>query len=171
MALPFYILFAGTRLELTGATLGLLTTVWMLTSSTANLAWGVLADSRGCKIVMVLSLACWTASHIQLLFVDSLTGVVVFFVVMGMASGGFNQAGQNMVLELGRVEDIPIRLAASSSAVHLVSAVGPAVGGVIVALAGYEELFIATIVLQTAALAIVAVAVPEPRRHASLRAA
>lgn len=163
MALPFYILFVGTRMELTGATLGLLTTVWMLTSSTANLLWGLLADRRGYKIVMLVTLACWTASHVQLLFIDNLLGVIVFFVLMGTASGGFQQSGQNMVLEFGRVQDIPIRLAASGSAVNLVAAVGPLAGGVIVALTGYVELFVVTTALQVLALVIIAVAVPEPR--------
>ncbi len=167
MALPFYILFAGTRMELTGANLGLLTTVWMLTSSTANLLWGLLADRYGYKVVMLVTLGCWTVSHGQLLFAEGFAGIALFFVLMGMASGGFNQSGQNMVLEFGRIEDIPIRLAASGSAVNLVGAVGPVVGGVIVALAGYVELFVLTIVLQVAAFAIIAVSVPEPR-HARL---
>ena len=92
--------------------------------------------------------------------------MVVFFVIMGSASGGFNQAGQNMTLEFGRLEDIPIRLAASGSAVNLVSAVGPFVGGVIVALTGYVALFLTTLALQAIALVIIAVAVPEPRHGA-----
>ena len=164
MALPFYVLFAGTRMELTGATLGLLTTVWMLTSSTTNLVWGYMADRRGYKIVMVATLACWTASHVQLLFVEDLTGMIVFFVLMGTASGGFNQSGQNMVLEFGRLEDIPIRLAASGSAVNLVAVVGPFVGGLVVAATGYVSLFVTTIALQVIALATIIIAVPEPRR-------
>ena len=164
MALPFYVLFAGTRMELTGATLGLLTTVWMLTSSTTNLVWGYMADRQGYKIVMVATLACWTASHVQLLFVEDLTGMIVFFVLMGTASGGFNQSGQNMVLEFGRLEDIPIRLAASGSAVNLVAVVGPFVGGLVVAATGYVSLFVTTIALQVIALVIIIIAVPEPRR-------
>ena len=164
MALPFYILFVGTRLELTGATLGLLTTVWMLTSSAANLLWGLFADRHGYKVVMVATLVCWTASHGQLLFVEGLAGVIVFFALMGAASGGFNQSGQNMVLEFGRPRDIPIRLAASGSAVNLVGAIGPLLGGVVVELSGYVELFVAVIVMQLIALAILVVSVPEPRR-------
>ena len=163
MALPFYILYAGTRMELTGASLGLLTTVWMLTSSTANLIWGALADRYGYKVVMVVTLACWIASHVQLLFVEDVVGVIVFFVLMGSAYGGFSQSGQNMVLEFGRPADIPIRLAASGSAVNLVGAVGPFVGGLVVWSTGYVPLFIATTVLQAIALAIILVAVPEPR--------
>lgn len=163
MALPFYILYANTVMELTGANLGLLTTVWMLTSSTANLIWGALADRYGYKVVMVVTLACWIASHVQLLFVQNIVDVIVFFVLMGSAYGGFSQSGQNMVLEFGRPADIPIRLAASGSAVNLVSAVGPFVGGLVVTLAGYAAMFVATTVLQAIALLIILLAVPEPR--------
>ncbi|MCY3840205.1 MAG: MFS transporter [Gammaproteobacteria bacterium] len=163
MALPFYILYAGTLMELTGALLGLLTTVWLLSSSTANLVWGALADRYGYKVVIVATLACWVASHVQLLFVEDLTGVIVFYVLMGSAYGGFSQSGQNMVLEFGRPADIPIRLAASGSAVNLVGAVGPFVGGLMVASTGYVALFVTTAALQAVALVIILVAVPEPR--------
>lgn len=163
MALPFYILYAGTLMELTGAVLGLLTTVWMLTSSMANLIWGALADRYGYKVVMVATLACWIASHVQLLFVEGVTGAIVFYVLMGSAYGGFTQSGQNMVLEFGRPADIPIRLAASGSAVNLVGAVGPFVGGLVVVLTGYVAMFVTTTLVQAVALVIMLVAVPEPR--------
>lgn len=165
MAMPFYVLFFGTRLELTGALLGTLTTTWMLTSSVANLLWGLLADRRGYKLVMVATLTCWIVAHVQLIFAADLAEAMFFFALLGIASGGFNQAGQNMVLEFGVVEDIPIRLAASASAVNLVGAVGPLLGGAVVALWGYVPLFVATIGLQALALAIIVFAVPEPRRR------
>ena len=163
MALPFYILYAGTRMELTGTVLGLLTTVWMITSSTSNLFWGLLADRRGYRIVMIATLAIWTLSHVQLLFVESLSGVIAFFIIMGIPSGGFNQSGQNMVLEFGDIKDIPIRLAASGSTVNFVGAIGPLLGGLIVWTLSYPALFVITIVLQLVGLVILVRWVPEPR--------
>ncbi len=165
MALPFYILYAGTRMELTGTVLGLLTTIWMITSSTSNLFWGLLADRRGYRIVMIATLAIWTLSHVQLLFVESLSGIIAFFIVMGIPSGGFNQSGQNMVLEFGDTEDIPIRLAASGSVVNFVGAIGPLLGGLIVWAFSYPALFIVTIALQLVGLLILMRWVPEPRRR------
>ena len=150
MALPFYILYAGTRMELTGTVLGILTTVWMITSSTSNLLWGLLADRRGYRIVMIATLTIWMLSHVQLLFVESLPGIIAFFVVMGIPSGGFHQSGQNMVLEFGSSEDIPIRLAASGSSVNFVGAIGPLLGGLIVWTLSYPAWFIITIPLQLA---------------------
>ena len=162
MALPFYILFLGTRIELDGAALGLFTAVWMATSSLAVLVWGLLADWRGHKLVMVATLFCWMASHVQLLTVQSETGAVAFFVLVGLASGGFNQAGQNMVMLLGQLRDIPIRLAASGAAVNLVGAVGPFLGGAIVYFTGHVALFALTIALQSVALVLLVRWVPEP---------
>lgn len=164
MALPFYVLFLGTRIELDGAALGLFTAVWMLTSSLAVLGWGLLADWRGHKGVMVATLLCWTIAHVQLLTVGSETEAVVFFVLVGLASGGFNLAGQNLVMLFGRLRDIPIRLAASGAVVSLVGALGPLVGGALVLFAGYVPLFALTIALQCVALVILAWWVPNPRR-------
>lgn len=165
MAMPFYILFAGTRMELSGTVLGLLTTIWMLTSSVTNLAWGLLADHSGHRRVIIITLALWAVSHLQLLFVNGLPGMITFFVIMGMSSGGFNQAGQNMVLEFGQIEDMSLRLAISNTAINLIGTIGPVMGGLLVVLANYETLFVLCAVLQVIALAVIILKVPEPRRR------
>ncbi len=162
MAMPFYILFAASRMEISGSALGLLTTVWMITSSVTNIFWGLLADRRGYRIVMIATLALWTLSHVQLLFTHDLSGMIIFFIIMGLAQGGFAQASQNMVMEFGRTEDIPLRLAASGTAVNLIGTIGPVMGGLI-AMGSYQALFITCIVLQLIALAIIIRTVPEPR--------
>ena len=163
MALPFYIVFAATRMDVGGAVLGLVTTVWMLTGSTATLVWGVLGDRYGHRVVLVANLALWTAANAYIPFVDSIAELVAFFVLLGIPSGGFNQAAQNMVLEFGRVHDIPLRVAASGTAVNVVAAAGPFLGGILVALWSYPVLFGVTVALQLAALVIVVAWTPEPR--------
>jgi MFS family permease len=164
MAMPFYILFAATRMEISGSVLGLLTTVWMITSSVTNIFWGLIADRRGYRVVMIATLALWILSHVQLLFTNDLSGMLVFFVIMGLAQGGFAQAGQNMLLEFGRLEDIPLRLAASGTAVNFIGTIGPVMGGAIIALASYHSLFLTCIALQSIALIMILLWVPEPRK-------
>ena len=163
MALPFYIVFAATRMDVTGAVLGLVTTVLMLSSSVANLAWGALGDRFGHRIVLIANLALWTAANAYIPFVTSVAELVFFFVLLGIPSGGFNQAAQNMVLEFGRVHDIPLRVAASGTAVNVVAAAGPFLGGVVAAVWSYPALFWLTVALQLVALVIVVLWTPEPR--------
>jgi MFS family permease len=162
-ALPFYILFAGTRMEVTGEMLGLVTTVWMLTSSSGNIFWGAIADRKGYRVILIATLALWTASHVYILFAETLSDLITFFVIMGVASGGFNQAGQNMVLEFGRPEDLSLRIAASGTAVNVIASVGPFLGGLVVVTWSYLSLFMLTAVLQLAALLVIVLWVPEPR--------
>jgi len=91
--------------------------------------------------------------------------MITFFVIMGMSSGGFNQAGQNMVLEFGQIEDMSLRLAISNTAINLIGTIGPVMGGLLVVLANYETLFVLCAVLQVIALAVIILKVPEPRRR------
>lgn len=164
MATPFYILFADSRMEVTGAALGLVTMVWMLASNTTSLAWGAMADRMGNRVVLIVTLGVWIASHVYLMFLQSLFDLIVFFAVVGIASGGFHQSGQNMVLEFGRSRDVALRLATSGTAVNFFSAAGPIFGGLIVSAMSYIALFLVTIAVQIAALLIMIRWVPEPRR-------
>ena len=162
MAMPFYILHASERIEVTGALLGVLTTLWMLTGTATNLVWGSIADRSGYRLVLILTLALWAAAHVQLLLVDDVVSVMLFFVVIGTATGGFNQARQNMVLELGEDPEIPLRVAVGNMSVNAMGMIGPLLGGLISLAFGFSAVFILCLVLQLIALAI-GLTLPEPR--------
>ncbi|MDG2071818.1 MAG: MFS transporter, partial [Pseudomonadales bacterium] len=164
MAMPFYILYASTQMEISGAMLGVLTTIWMLAGTATNIVWGSIADRSGYRLVLIVTLSLWTFSHFQLLFVDGILGVMLFFALFGTSSSGFMQARQNMVLELGLEEDIPLRIAVSNMANNMVAGVGPMLGGLIALTLGYEIIFIVCIFVQLVALYILVEYIPEPRR-------
>lgn len=168
MAMPFYILYVGTRMHVSGIMLGSLTTMWMLTSTACNLIWGSVADRHGYRIVMILTLAIWAGAHAELLLTTNIIGILIFFVLIGTAVGGFNQARQNLVLELGNDEDIPLRVATANMAVNAIGTIGPLLGGTIASTLGYPAIFILCIVMQLIALAILIGFIPEPRRVRSV---
>ena len=164
MAMPFYILYARSQMHISGAMLGSLTTLWMLTSTGCNLIWGNIADRHGYRIVMILTLGIWALAHVELLLSTSIIGILAFFILIGTAVGGFNQARQNLVLELGDDQDIPLRVATSNMAVNAIGTIGPLLGGVIAAAWGQPIIFVLCIVTQVVALVILVGWVPEPRR-------
>lgn len=164
MAMPFYILYAGSRMHISGVMLGSLTTIWMLTSTACNLVWGNIADRHGYRIVMILTLGIWAFAHLELLLANGIVGILAFFIMIGTAVGGFNQARQNLVLELGSDADIPLRVATSNMAVNAIGAIGPLLGGAIATTLGFPSILVVCIVVQLAALAILIGFVPEPRR-------
>jgi len=167
MAMPFYILYAGTQVEVGGRALGQLTTVFLLAWTTSNLAWGWIADRRGFRLVFLLALGVWIASTLALMETADLAHFTWVFAGLGVGVGGFQMSAQNLVLEFGSREDLPMRIAVANSVSELVGAAGPVLGGVLAAGLSYTAVFWTAIACKAAAAGVVALRVPEPRNAAS----
>lgn len=163
MALPFYILFAGASMELTGSNLGILTVAFTLAGTVSNLLWGNLADRFGFRLVFLLSIALWVASTVVLMFSAGLVMTSVVFVGIGAAVQGFQHSAMNLTLEFGHRDDLPVRIAIANSSSELAGTLGPLAGGAIAAAFGYPVLFLISVAFLTAGGLMVALLVPEPR--------
>lgn len=164
MAAPFYILYAGLMIDLTGSALGALTTIWLLSGTITNVISGSIADRHGYRLVLIGSLALWALAHCLLLFIDSFWGFTAFFFLFGTASNTFNQARQNIVMEFGDTQDIPLRLATSHMTFNTIAALGPLVGGVIAFMFDYSVIFIICTFMQMLATVLMIKLIPEPRQ-------
>jgi len=165
MAVPFYVLFADRRIGLSGADLGTLTAAFVLTQSVGNLVWGLLADRRGFRFVFLASLLTWMASVLVLMQVEDLRLLVGVFLGLGAGLGGFQMSAQSLVLEFGSRHDLPMRIAVANTASELVAALGSVLGGLLVISLSYVPVFWLALACQAAAVAIVLLAVDEPRRR------
>ncbi|MBL4826930.1 MAG: hypothetical protein JKY66_04335, partial [Spongiibacteraceae bacterium] len=85
------------------------------------------------------------------------------FFGLGAAMAGYQMSSTTMVLEFGQRDDIPMRLALSTTAESVMAVVGPLLGGLIAALAGLMPVFIISIVFLLAALLILVNKVRDPR--------
>ncbi|MBT4519034.1 MAG: MFS transporter, partial [Halieaceae bacterium] len=98
MALPFYILYAGQTIGLTGTTLATLTIAFTLAATVSNLAWGYLSDRNGFRFSFLLSVALWIGATVGLLISREFYVVVIIFAGIGAAQEGFRIASINMTL-------------------------------------------------------------------------
>ena len=166
MAMPFYILHEGHSAALSGSTLGILTFAFTLAGTFSNLLWGPLGDRYGFRASFLSSIGLWVASTVLLMFVSgNLWVTVVVFVGIGASAQGFQNASQNMTLEFGRRDDLPVRIAIANTASEFAGTFGPLLGGVLAALAGYQAVFLVSIVFLVLGGGIVARYVPEPRKQ------
>jgi len=163
MALPFYILFAGASIELSGANLGILTVAFTLAGTVSNLLWGSMADRTGFRLVFLLSIGLWVVSTLLLIVSSGLLMTGIVFIGIGAAVQGFQNASMNLTLEFGHRDDLPVRIAIANSASELAGTAGPLVGGAIAALFGYTALFYTSVAFLIAGGVMVAFMVPEPR--------
>jgi MFS family permease len=165
IAAPFYILFASRTVALTGENIGLLTVAMTLGDALSNMLWGYLGDRSGFRSTFVIALLLWIGSTVLLMATHSPAAVFVAFFGLGAGQSGYMMSSQTMVLEFGLREDMAMRLAFSGTAEGLMLTLGPLLGGVIAALAGYPTLFVLSIVLEAVALAVLLFLVEEPRRR------
>ena len=163
MAMPFYILYAGERIGLSGQTLGLTTIAFTLASTVSNLVWGAIADRTGFRFTFLASSALWIAATAGLMFATQLLPTLVVFAAIGAAAQGFQNSAQNLTLEFGRREDLPTRIAIANTGSELAGTLGPLLGGLLATWAGYHAVFVCSMVFLGIGAIVIRRYVPEPR--------
>ncbi len=163
MAMPFYILYAGQSLGLTGTILGTLTVAFTLSGTASNLFWGWLADRRGFRLAFLASIGLWITSTILLFFSEGLLLNTLVFMGIGAATQGFQMSSINLTLEFGHRDDVPLRIAIANSSSEIAGTIGPLLGGILAALLGYEAVFICSVMFLLIGGTMVNIYVAEPR--------
>jgi len=136
----------------------------------SNIPWGYLGDKSGFRSTFIIALVLWIAATMTLLLGHVPWLVCVAFFGLGAAQSGYQMSSQTMVLEFGLREDMSMRLAFSSTAEGLMLTLGPLMGGLIAAIAGYSTLFVISMTFEAVALVILLVLVEEPRTRKKLPA-
>ena len=165
MGFPYYWLFARTRVELTGADLGLLSAAYLLGQNLPTVLWGAIADRRGFRAVFVASLGLWIGATGGLLAAESSLALLIAFAALGAGQGGFMLSSQNLVLEFGSRENLPMRIAVANTATEIVGAIAPLLGGVLATAFSYPTVLGVALGMQTLALIFTLGAVAEPRHR------
>jgi MFS family permease len=163
MAVPLYIIYAGTRMEIGGAELGHLTGAFIFAQSVGNLGWGAIADRLGFRLVFLAALAVWMLAAVALIYTSQYAVLLGVFAAIGLGLGGFQMSAQSLVLEFGSRQNLPMRIAVANSASELVAAVGSLAGGVLAVAVGQVPVIWAAVACQAVAFTLVCVGVKEPR--------
>ncbi len=165
VGLPFWTLYVGDRLGLDGALIGTLSFAFLAADTMSNLVWGSLGDRFGFRAVYLGALI---SSLVGMLLLVLGEGWLVYasFVFLGFGFSGWMMAAVTLVLEFGEHEDIPMRLALTTTVEGGVSSVGPILVGLSIAALGYAPLIVAAFASLLASLALMLWRVREPRTSA-----
>lgn len=163
IAAPFYILYAASSIELTGANIGLLSLAYLGADTATNLIWGYTGDKMGFRATFIAALGIWIAGTVLLLNVTGIWPIFGAFFLIGAAQSGYMMSANTMVLEFGDRDDMPMRLGLVATVEGVMASAGPLLGGLFAAGVGYAPLFIATTVSQVFALFLLIFRVKDPR--------
>jgi len=163
MAVPFYIIYASSTIELSGKNLGLLSLAYLGADTVSNLVWGYLGDRTGFKLIMLASLVLWVAATVLLINAHDFALIFAAFAGLGGAQSGYMMSAGTMILEFGDRDEMPMRIALSSTAEGIMASAGPLIGGLIANGLGYGAMFSVSIAFLVAALIVLVTLVKEPR--------
>jgi MFS family permease len=163
IAIPFCIIHAGRQMEVDGAAIGLFSLAFLGADTATNLIWGTMGDRYGFRITFIGTLIVWLVSLGAMITAVAPWQFLLAFFGLGAAMSGNMMSVTTLVLEFGHRDDIPMRLALSTTAETSVATVGPPVGGVVAATLGLVPVFVLSMVCLAIALCILVLGVREPR--------
>lgn len=163
LAVPFYILFTGEAIGLSGTNLGVLSIAYLLAQTGTNLIWGTIADKFGNRIVFLCAIGLWILATLMLMEAHTLVTLAIVFAGLGAGQGGFQNSTQNIILEFGTRQDLPMRIAMMNTGIASMNAVGPLMGGVIAHTLGFTAVFSVSALMLAISFATVLFTVKEPR--------
>ena len=165
MSMPFYLPFATQRLDIGGRELGELTFAFVFAMSGMNLVWGLIADRTGFRFTFIVALMMWASSVVLLMTTVTYPVMIAVMAGIGAGQGGFMMSSQNLVLEFGSRQNLPMRIAVANSASELMGAMAPLLGGILMTFYDFPQVFWTGIAFQSAAILWVVFFVREPRHR------
>ena len=136
---------------------------YALLAISVDLLWGYTGDKWGFRLVLLLALVMWVAATLLLIENHAPWAIFTAFFGLGASQSGYAMGAQTMILEFGHRDDLPMRIALSTTAEAITATLGPLAGGWVADLLGYNLVFGVSIGFVAAALLLLAVAVKEPR--------
>jgi len=163
VAAPFYILYAGKAIHLSGEFIGELSFCYLIADTVTNLGWGYMADKQGFRSTFVGALIFYIAGTALLMSVHTVPTFMIAFFALGAANSGYQMSAQNIVFEFGHRDDMAMRLALSNTAESIMTTIGPLAVGAIAVAFGYPTIFVLSMMLEAVALVLLLTLVREPR--------
>jgi len=164
MGVGFLTVYAVQRWGLTDSQAGLYTTALLAGEVIASTAGGVLADRRGHKLVLQVSVGLLTLAMVTALLAPDPRWMYAVFVGIGAMTATDILSGIMISLEFSAPADRPTYVGLANTVPGLFALVGPLIGGWIASRAGYHALFLTAAVLSLASLAVLCGWVREPRQ-------
>ncbi len=163
MAAGFLMVFGSERYGFGGAQVGALTAVLAGSQAVMNLAWGLVADRVGHKLVLVAATFAVVLATTSALLIPSPIAIYVAFIFYGAAMAAEQVSGPNIVLEFGSDADRPTYIGLTNTLLAPMRTLAPIIGGVLATMAGYHSMFGVAIAIGTVGGLMMLLWVRDPR--------
>ena len=165
MGAGFLLVHAIQRWHLTDAQAASFNIASLLGQSAANLLLGFLADHKGHKIVLEISILLNIIAFILAIFAPIPAWFYLVFALRGMSMGGNFISGMSLPLEFSEPEDRPTFIGLAGTLPGIAGAVAPLLAGGLAGAIGYPTLFIVSTSIAVVSFGMMKWLVRDPRHH------
>jgi MFS family permease len=167
MAGGFLLVYAIQRWDISDGKAATYTIVLLIGQSVANLALGFLADRKGHKLVLEISILFNIASFILALLAASPAWFYAVFALRGINFAGNFISGLSLPFEFCEPQDRPTYIGLASTIPGIAGIIAPILAGVLAGTVGYPFLFASTTIIALVAYGMMKWLVRDPRHHAA----
>jgi MFS family permease len=163
MAVGFFLVYGHTSFNLSGGQVGLLTGTLIGSQAMMNLIWGWVGDRTGHKLVLTGSAFALALAALTAWFASSMTGLIVTFILLGVAVAGDDISKFNIILEFASSEAQPTYIGLTNTLLAPVVTLAPILGAWLATWLGYQGMFLMAMTLAASGGLLLAFWVQEPR--------
>lgn len=163
MATGFIIVYGSERFGLDGTQIGLLTAALIGSQAVMSLAWGVLGDRAGHKIVLALAATCLTGATLVTLLAPSWQWLALSFMFLGAYFSADWVSSLNIILEFCEPADRPTYIGLTNTLLALPVVLAPLLGGWLATVIGFTGLMIIATIVAGCGTLLMVFWVSEPR--------
>ena len=144
-SLPFIIVDAKDKIELSGTAIGILITAQMLGAMLSNIVWGKLSSNGFNKLIANITISMSIVAIILAFFATSLYIYIIIFFIIGASIDGNRISSGNLLLILAPQDKRPIYSALQTNILSM-GMFFSIIGGVILSFSNYYILYTFTII-------------------------
>ncbi len=166
MAFAFYTVYAVKKLGMSNLTVGVMTSILMITQVVANPLLGRLADKWSRKGVLVLGSVCAAVSSLLALLIKDPGLFALVFILNGIAATAYWTIGITISLEFGEEIQRPTYVGMSNTLIAPATILAPLLGGFLADSFGYPISFITSAIFGVISAITLSAMVKDPSKIA-----
>lgn len=165
MAFAFYTVYAVKKLGMDTITVGIMTSILLITQTVANPLLGWLADHWSRKWVLALGSFCTVLSAVFAIIVQDSGWFALVFILCGIANTAYWTIGMTIALEFGNELEKPTYVGMSNTLIAPATILAPVLGGLLADLFGYQLTFVTSAIFATITLLLIVLFVNDPQKR------
>ncbi len=164
MAIGFFTVYGQERFAVSGVQIGIFTALLVASQAITNLAWGMVADRLGHKIVLTVAPLLMAAAILTAWLAPGIEWLMVTFVLLGIYLAADTVSAFNIIVEFAPEQYRPTYIGLTNTLLAPALTLSPLIGGWLATIVGYGGLFTAALLAIGAGVLLMAYWVDEPRR-------